>query len=193
MHRFYIIILTLFIASCADTMRSANRTLQATSDFQTNDMTWILEHRNIYFGGEIQGKDKSTLHNVKSVEACEKFNQNKLLKSMLQAKLLPNPISCIPYAKDSSLNKGLLIKQTSDLSMTRQDYYYVDHIDIATGYIIKRQDIIQATFKEYADIWLFNSIIPIITASRQKYGNDEEWKAKMDIICNDMSDSFCNS
>ena len=191
MKRILVILCIFFISSCADTMRSAAQVLKTTNEFQKDDMTWILSHKRIYFGGEILGREKSTLHNVKSVEACENFNQSDLLALMYDKGLLKHRFSCIPYAKDTTLTEGLFIKQTSDLSMMRQDYYYVDHIDLSTGHIVKRQDIIEATYQEYANIWLFNSIIPIVTASRQQYANGVEWENKMNSICKEIESEFC--
>lgn len=189
--KFYTLFLLLFLFGCADSMRSASKTLKITENFMNEDMTWILKYESIYFSGEIIGNESSFFHGVKSIEACNSFNENELLASMFEKGLLPQKFTCIPYNKELDINKGLLIKQTSDSSILRQDYYYVDHVDLSTGYIINREDIIQATYKEYKNIWLLNSILPLITASRQQYGNDLKWKEEFDLVCNSVKSVYC--
>jgi hypothetical protein len=180
--------MALALSGCSNSYNRAIATSGAIDNIKNEDQTWFGQHENIYLGGWSETANDQGVHWIFAKQACESINNDQVLKSMHEEKLIDNLPKCLEFDHDNPQSDGLLIKFTDDYHFVSPDHFYVEFIRLSDSYVYKKTDYAMIPIVEYTDFWVSNYRLRMIASSRANYSNSDMWDEKMVGICSDIKE-----
>jgi hypothetical protein len=181
------------LSGCTNSYKRASALSELPLNIKNQNQTWFSEYEKIYLGGWSETFNNRGLHYLFANEACDSINNDQLLQSMHENKLIINLPNCLVFDNDKPQDDGLLIKFTDDYYFISQDHFFVEFIGLSDKHLYDRVDYAMVPIPDYTSLWIINYRLRLIFSSKMSYGNDEEWNLKMSAICTDISDeSYCS-